>query len=76
MPYDVFTLKHNPEKIDPLYYVKMLEYFGLRADDVLYFEHNPAAVTSAQSVGIRSYFFDNDKKDLKALHDFLDRNSD
>ena len=76
MPYDVFTLKHNPEKIDPLYYVKMLEYFGLRAHDVLYFEHNPAAVTSAQSVGIRSYFFDHDKKDLKALHDFLDRNSD
>lgn len=31
MPYEVFTLKHNPDKIDPKYYKKMLSHFGLNA---------------------------------------------
>ena len=74
MSYEVFTLKHNPEKTDPTYYQKMLEYFGLNKDDVIYFEHNPKAVESAQSVGIKSYFYDNDKKDLEALKEFLTEN--
>lgn len=74
MPYEVFTLKHNPEKTDPSYYEKMLENFRVTKDEVIYFEHNPKAVESAQSVGINSYFFDYDKKDLKALKDFLDNN--
>ncbi|OGZ69229.1 MAG: hypothetical protein A3D44_00890 [Candidatus Staskawiczbacteria bacterium RIFCSPHIGHO2_02_FULL_42_22] len=29
MPYEVFTLKHNPEKADPTYYETMLQYFTL-----------------------------------------------
>lgn len=74
MPYEVFTLKHDPEKTDPSYYVKMLENFGLNKDEVVYFEHNPKAVESAQSIGIKSYFFDYDKKDLGGLKDFLDAN--
>jgi HAD superfamily hydrolase (TIGR01509 family) len=74
MPYEVFTLKHNPEKTDPSYYVKMLEYFNLKKGDVVYFEHNPDAVRSAQSAGIVSYFYDNNAKDLGALKDFLDKN--
>lgn len=75
MPYEVFTLKHNPEKTDPSYYEKMLKNFGLSKEDVVYFEHNPKAVEIAQSVGINSYFFDYDKKDLEALKNFLDTNS-
>lgn len=74
MPYEVFTLKHNPEKTDPSYYVKMLGHFNLKKDDVVYFEHNPDAVKSAQSVGIVSYFYDNNAKDLVGLKDFLDNN--
>jgi len=74
MPYEVFTLKHNPEKTDSSYYQKMLERFGLDKDEVIYFEHNPEAVKSAQSAGISSYFFDYDKKDLVALKMFLDQN--
>lgn len=74
MPYEVFTLKHNPEKTDPSYFEKMLAHFGLNKDDVIYFEHNPEAVKSAQTVGIKSYFYDNDKKDLLALKNFLDEN--
>lgn len=70
-PYEVFTLKHNPEKTDSKYYETMLKHFGLSKDDVVYFEHNPEAVKSAQSIGIKTYYYDPDKKDLKALKDFL-----
>lgn len=74
MPYEVFTLKHNPEKTDSTYYEKMLGNFGLSKDEVIYFEHNPDAVRSAQSVGVNTHFFDYDKKDLEALKGFLDIN--
>ena len=74
MPWEVFTLKHNPEKTDPKYYEIVLRQFGLSKDDVVYFEHNPEAVKSAQSVGIKSYFYDNSQKDLKASKNFLVQN--
>lgn len=71
MPYEVFTLKHNPEKTNSEYYKKMLEYFNLTSDDVVYFEHNPEAVKSAQSVGIKTHFWDNEKRPLRELSIFL-----
>lgn len=74
MPYEVFTLRHNPDKSDPKYYELMLKHFGLSKEDVIYFEHAPAAVQSAQSVGITSYFYDENKKDLAVLKKFLDQN--
>lgn len=74
MPYEVFTLKHNPEKTDPKYYELMLRHFSLTKDDVIYFEHSPEAVKSAQSVGIKTHYYDSEKKDLKALKDFLTEN--
>lgn len=74
MPYEVFTLKHNPEKTDPKYFEIMLQHFGLNEDDVVYFEHNPDAVKSAESVGINSYYYDPKKKDLVALKSFLTKN--
>lgn len=74
MPYEVFTLKHNPEKTNPRYYLTLLQHFNLNKDEVIYFEHNPEAVESAQSVGIASYFYDNQKNDLTSLKEFLDSN--
>ncbi|RJP56757.1 MAG: hypothetical protein C4541_11540 [Candidatus Auribacter fodinae] len=74
MPYEVFTLKHNPEKTDPQYYRLMLAHFGLNAYDVVYFEHNPDAVRSAESIGIKSYWYDSKKRDLDALRRFLQDN--
>ncbi len=76
MPYPVFTLKHSPEKTDRKYYELMLKHFDLDKDSVTYFEHNPEAVESAKSLGITSYLYDNDKKDLIALKRFLDANLD
>lgn len=74
MPYEVFTLKHNPEKTDSKFYETLLKHFNLNKEDVIYFEHNPKAVESAQSVGIKSYFYDPEKKDLEALKKFLEEN--
>ena len=74
MPYEVFTLKHNPDKPDPTYFKSMLEHFGLKADEVVYFEHNPEAVKSAESVGVVGHHYDSEKKDLAALKAFLDQN--
>lgn len=75
MPYDVFTLKHNPEKANPEYYKKMLEYFNLESEDVVYFEHSLEAVESARSVGIKTYYWDCDKKILGELSIFLEQNT-
>jgi FMN phosphatase YigB (HAD superfamily) len=71
MPYEVFTLEHNPEKSDPAYYKNLLTHFNLTKDDVVYFEHNPEAAKSAQSVGIDTYYYDQEKHDLAALGAFL-----
>ena len=74
MPYEVFTLKHDPEKTDPEYFRKMFEQFELNKDDVVYFEHNPEAVKSAQSVGVTSYHYNSEKRGLDSLKQFLDQN--
>ena len=74
LPYELFTLKHNPDKTEPEYFQKMLNHFGLSKDEVVYFEHNLDAVKSAESVGIVSHHYDSDKKDLGSLKKFLDEN--
>jgi HAD superfamily hydrolase (TIGR01509 family) len=74
IPYEIFTLKHKPDKTDPVYFKNMLNRFGLTNHDVIYFEHNPDAVKSAESVGIKSFYYDPEKKDLESLKIFLDNN--
>jgi HAD superfamily hydrolase (TIGR01509 family) len=73
MPYEVFTLKHNPEKTDPKYYEIMLKHFNLRTDEVIYFEHSQYAVQSAKLLGINTFHYQKDSKDLKALKQFIDK---
>lgn len=74
MPYEVFTLNHNPEKSDPAYYRTMLQKYALIPQNVVYFEHDADAVRSATSVGITTFHYNKDKKDLSALKAFLDTN--
>lgn len=69
-PYEVFTLKHEPNKVDPKYFETFLEQHGLTKDEVIYFEHNPKAVESAQSVSITSYHYDEIARDLISLKKF------
>ncbi len=74
LPYEVFSLKHDPDKNNPKYFTKLLEKCRLTVSDVVYFDHIKDAVNSAQSVGINSYYYDSKKKDLSALKSFLDDN--
>lgn len=74
LPYELFTMKHNPDKTDPKYFETLLKHYNLTVSDVIYFEHNPEAVKSAESLGIVSYLYDPEKKDLEALKNFLDEN--
>lgn len=71
-PYETFTLKHNPEKTDPKYFEILFEKYGLTASDVIYFEHNKEAAATAESIGIKTYFYDHTKQDIPALKVFID----
>jgi FMN phosphatase YigB (HAD superfamily) len=73
-PYEVFTLKHNPEKTDPKYFEILFEKYGLEASNVIYFEHNKEAAATAESLGIKTYFYDHTKQDISALKKFIDSN--
>lgn len=74
VPYPVFTLKHDPEKTDPKYFEILLDYYKLDKNDVVFFEHNPEAVKSAESAGVKTYFYDAEKQDVDALKTFLSEN--
>ncbi len=74
VPYPVFTMKHNPDKPDTLFFKTLLAQYELQASEVVYFEHNPAAVESAKSVGMCAYHYDKDSRDLANLKVFLDEN--
>ena len=71
-PYEVFTLKHNPEKTDPKYFEILLDKYNLKPEEVVYFEHNKEAAEIAKSVGINTMFYDSSKRDLIELKKFLD----
>lgn len=74
VPYEVFTLKHDPEKSDPQYFKILMDTYSLNSSDVIYFEHNAEAAKAAQSVGITTYFYDHTKADMNTLKQFLDKN--
>jgi HAD superfamily hydrolase (TIGR01509 family) len=74
LPYPVFTQNFNPLKTDPKYYLNLLSEYNLTPDQVIYFEHDNQAVESARSIGINSYCYDYEKRDLTALESFLREN--
>ena len=55
LPYELYTLKHNPDKTNPEFFIKFLEDKNLKPGDCVYFEHTLEAVESARSLGIMSY---------------------
>lgn len=74
VPYEIFSLYNDPGKSDPEYFTMMLSHLGLEVEEVVYFEHNPEVVESAESVGITTYHFDPEKRDLISLKNFLEKN--
>jgi flavin reductase (DIM6/NTAB) family NADH-FMN oxidoreductase RutF len=72
--YEIFTLKHKPNKSDPKYYKKFLSKFRLKPYQVVYIEHDLKAVKSAKNNGIITHHFDGDIKKLQAfLNLFLNK---
>lgn len=71
-PYEVFTLKHNPEKTDPKYFELLFEKYNLGVNDVIYFEHSKEAAATAESLDIKTYYYDHTRQDIAALKSFID----
>ena len=74
LPYEVFTLRHDPEKSNPNYYKILLEQFDLAVEDLIYIEHNMEAIRSAESLNIKVFHYDKDLKDINKLNQFLELN--
>lgn len=74
LPYPVFTLSREPSKLEPLYFEMLMEEYSIFAHECLYIEHNKEVVACAESVGINTYYFDSEKRDLKLLEEFLENN--
>ena len=72
--YEVFTLRHDPEKSNPNYYKILLEQFDLVVEDLVYIEHNMEAIRSAESLNIKVFHYDKDLKDINKLNQFLELN--
>ena len=71
MPYNVFSLSHNPEKSDPKYFEILCDKYNLNPDDLLYIEHNKIAYKTATLFGIISLLYEGDNK---SVEDFLLKN--
>jgi len=69
--YEVFSLKHNPEKSDPNYYKILLEKLDLAVEALVYIEHNLEAVHSAESLNINVFHYNKDLRDINKLNEFL-----
>jgi len=69
VPYELFTLKHAPNKDDPEYFKHFLKKYALNAHDCAYIEHSVHAVQSARSIGIPTHQY---TQDLELLRQFLD----
>lgn len=70
--YEIFSLKHNPEKSSQAYYKKFLQLYNLKSENLIYFEHNIDAVKSAKKNGIMTHHYDGDIDKLKNfLHLYL-----
>lgn len=74
LPYELYTLKHNPDKTDSEFFRTLLKDKNLKSEDCVYFEHTPEAVESARTLGIVSYYYDDTLKNLSALDKFLKEN--
>ena len=71
-PYEVFTLKHNPNKNEGRYYEKMLDYFGLEAENCIYIEHSKESVKQAEALEIKTFHYTDES--IKLLEEFIREN--
>ena len=73
IPYEIFSLSHNPEKNDPNYFKKFTDLYNVNFDELIYFEHNICAVNTAKKIGIKTFHYDK-KSSLIELKHFIINN--
>lgn len=74
LPYPLFTQHFSPLKTESQYFYNLFSEYDLQSSQVIYFEHDLKAVNTASSLGIVSYHYDYEKRDLVALEKFLQDN--
>ena len=71
MPYSVFSLSHNPEKTNKLYFDRLCNEQKLKKEELLYIEHNIVSVETAKTFGIKSILFN---ENYLEIEEFLNQN--
>ena len=71
MPYDVFSLNHNPEKTHSKYFEILISKYDLNLNDLYYIEHNIKAYNTATLFGIKSLHYDGNNLKVRT---FLENN--
>lgn len=70
LDYEVFSLAHEPNKINPLYFDILLKTYNLLPKDAVYFDASEEAVQAAWSMWITSYKF-HKGMNINALNNYL-----
>jgi HAD superfamily hydrolase (TIGR01509 family) len=71
--FEGFSLEEEGIKKDDVrYFEKLFDKFNLKAEEVVYFDHNEVNVETAKRLGIKSILF----KDEEKIKEFLQKNLD
>lgn len=68
--YEIFTLAHEPNKVNPLYFDILLRTYNLLPKNTIYFDSSEEALSAAKSMWITTYKFDKNK-DINVLRNYL-----
>ena len=68
--FEVFSMDKNPEKLNPIYFRKLLESHKLNEKEVIYFDHKKENINSAKSIGIQSELYQNNSQ----IKNFVEQN--
>jgi putative hydrolase of the HAD superfamily len=69
--YLMATYQIGYKKSNPMYFSSGLVKYGLKPDEVVLIDNNPKAISSAESVGLRAIFFENETQTISELQGLL-----
>ena len=74
LPYDFFSLEHQPNKSNPKYFKLLIKKFDYNPNSLIYFDHDIAAIDSARSIGITSCYYNSKEKNVFEIQEFIQLN--
>jgi FMN phosphatase YigB (HAD superfamily) len=72
-PFEVFTLEGNPRKEKLEYFENLISKYEVEAGEMMLVEHNTEVVKVAKSFGIKTFWFEKNRRDYVGLDDFLNQ---